>query len=64
MSILQDLAGGITAVIAPDLQNVETQAAAASQQLQLAFEAIIAEGAIIVALMVLQLYLIYRLESK
>ena len=64
MSVLQDIAGGITAVIAPDLQNVETQAAAASQQLQLAFEVIIAEGAVIAALLILQLYLIYRMESR
>lgn len=63
MSVLQDIASGITAVVAPDLQNVEAQAQQASQQLQLAFEVIIAEGAIIAALMLLQIWVLTRKKS-
>lgn len=63
MSVLQDVAGGITSLIAPDLQNVENQATAASQQLQLAFEVIIAEGVIIAGLLIVQIMVLYKKRS-
>lgn len=64
MSVLQDIASGITSIVAPDLQNVEAQAAQASQQLQMAFEVIIAEGAIIAALMLIQVWLLVRTKKS
>lgn len=60
MNFLQSFASGLTGLIAPDLQSAEQQAQLAAQQLQLAFEVIIAEGAIIAGLLLLQVYLMTR----
>lgn len=63
MSFLQDVASGITSIVAPDLQNAEAQAQQAAQQLQLAFEVIIAEGVIIAGLMIVQIIILSKKRS-
>jgi hypothetical protein len=53
---------GITSLIAPNFADVKAQASAASDQLTLAFEVLIAEGAIACAL--LTVLVLLQLKKK
>jgi hypothetical protein len=58
---LSTLFANIGAAIAPDLS---AQAQAASDQLTLAFETLIAEGAIVIALLLIQTALLWKYTHK
>jgi hypothetical protein len=58
--MISDLVTGLANVIAPGLSDVQTEAAAAQQQLTLAFQVLIAEGAVACILLLAIVFVLTR----